>query len=730
MRHTSALTAAAVLFIASCALAATIRIDGDGYAADIDNDHVDDSGIYYDSATNQWTISSPQFSGSTGPILTLVNELSDNFLQLTHVADNARVLCGDVDPSAGAGVAAPSGSIFLRTDDGTVWIKGSDSPDTDWSFVTVGLTAQNLFETIDAPAGTDPVADTPTDTLALTETGTGLTITGNATTDTVDFQIESGYSVVADGAVTGSALRWSGSEWVAEPDIRIGTDAVALIDGTDHTVAVNETGVSEGGGYLNSEARSGFRWYGTSGGVSLIHSMTSAGAATFYGNILANADNARSIGAPGTEFATAWIQTIDDNDGLVTIDAPLEVVGSIHQSTIGTNVFAGNLTQIDGDVELGDSNARTVEFNARVGSSVYPSADNTWYFGFTSFDWAAIFTGLILDSDNTLQIQDGTSDITNLYGDLHITDLLGVGTTNPLSRVHVIDAAGPGSVPTIDDLLTTEDSGSNYVNIISGAGLSGGVLFSDGTRAVGWLLYNHSTNKMSLQTNGSVRMTIDSSGQVGVNESSPDARFEISTGSAEGKQTLTIDQNDADQAFVDFQGTYDNTTPVDSGNLSTADANATNAGGISAPTYGTGGTSGWIIRGMAMQEINGTEYWVPFYERYEPAECPRIDAWIDGEWATVGRAIRNQTGFSNQGQHDISLSSPAQRFRLVEDEAEISVVRWIRGDGEEWGLGTVITDPAPAGSLGQTAGMFSVEWEFSQPVSTLETYGYYMREGQ
>lgn len=47
----------------------------------------------------------------------------------------------------------------------------------------------NTFETIDAPAGTDPVADSGNDTLALTSANTQLTITGNSTTDTLEFSV-------------------------------------------------------------------------------------------------------------------------------------------------------------------------------------------------------------------------------------------------------------------------------------------------------------------------------------------------------------------------------------------------------------------------------------------------------------------------------------------------------------------------------------------------------------
>lgn len=59
--------------------------------------------------------------------------------------------------------------------------------------------SQNLFETIDAPAGTDPVADSTTDTLTLAATSP-VTITGDASTDTLTFALtqNAGTDVTAD----------------------------------------------------------------------------------------------------------------------------------------------------------------------------------------------------------------------------------------------------------------------------------------------------------------------------------------------------------------------------------------------------------------------------------------------------------------------------------------------------------------------------------------------------
>lgn len=49
-------------------------------------------------------------------------------------------------------------------------------------------TTANSFATINCPAGTDPAATSATDTLNLTSTGGTVTITGDATTDTINFE--------------------------------------------------------------------------------------------------------------------------------------------------------------------------------------------------------------------------------------------------------------------------------------------------------------------------------------------------------------------------------------------------------------------------------------------------------------------------------------------------------------------------------------------------------------
>ncbi len=87
----------------------------------------------------------------------------------------------------------------------------------------------NSFETINAPAGTDPVADSATDTLNLTVTGANLTITGTAGTDTLDFDI-------SEATLAGAGLTANG-------------DALDVGAGTGITVNANDVAVNTGAAF-------------------------------------------------------------------------------------------------------------------------------------------------------------------------------------------------------------------------------------------------------------------------------------------------------------------------------------------------------------------------------------------------------------------------------------------------------------------------------------------------
>jgi hypothetical protein len=104
------------------------------------------------------------------------------------------------------------------------------------------------------------------------------------------------------------------------------------------------------------------------------------------------------------------------------------------------------------------------------------------------------------------------------------------------------------------------------------------------------------------------------------------------------------------------------------------------------------------------------------------AKCPRIDAWIHGQWVEVGRAIKYLNSIEKKGLWLIDLPLPLQRFRLVEDEPEVSYIDYIKANTGEVGLENIIT--SPASFFGASDGSIH-EFTFSTPVTQLKTYGYY-----
>ena len=88
---------------------------------------------------------------------------------------------------------------------------------------------------------------------------------------------------------------------------------------------------------------------------------------------------------------------------------------------------------------------------------------------------------------------------------------------------------------------------------------------------------------------GQLYLTTD--GDVGINTTAPDGKFEIKTSTTYGKQALAINQDDTDQAFIDFQGSIaaDVTT-----NISTD-------------------VDQWTFAHMVRHEVNGTVEWSPTY---------------------------------------------------------------------------------------------------------------------
>lgn len=108
-----------------------------------------------------------------------------------------------------------------------------------------GAGGGNSFETIAVPAGTNPVADSSTDTLTITETSF-LTLTGTAGTDTIDItQVTT--DLGTDGLIAANAVALTTDttgDYVATVADGTGVDGTATGEGSTYTPTLDFTEIS------------------------------------------------------------------------------------------------------------------------------------------------------------------------------------------------------------------------------------------------------------------------------------------------------------------------------------------------------------------------------------------------------------------------------------------------------------------------------------------------------
>jgi hypothetical protein len=104
---------------------------------------------------------------------------------------------------------------------------------------------------------------------------------------------------------------------------------------------------------------------------------------------------------------------------------------------------------------------------------------------------------------------------------------VGVGTTDPQGALH-IHSGTSGASPEGGSELVVEDDGNARINLLSPNDTYPGLLFGDPEdNSAGWLIYNHSEDKLRVGVNDADRLTITSDGKVGIGKSSPSEKVDV-----------------------------------------------------------------------------------------------------------------------------------------------------------------------------------------------------------
>ncbi|MES2995127.1 MAG: hypothetical protein V4681_03795, partial [Patescibacteria group bacterium] len=163
-------------------------------------------------------------------------------------------------------------------------------------------------------------------------------------------------------------------------------------------------------------------------------------------------------------------------------------------STTATSVFSGNIAA-NGNTTLGDASSDTLTINSSIDSSLIPSTTSTYDLGSSTRTWRNAYIDTILATNASSTYATSTTFSTTNFrlGSNLFTSLLGNGLMN---------ASGVLSVSTS--------------SLASGFFLQNGNSF--GTTAV---LGTNDAQGLQLETNNLPRITVDSSGNVGVGTSTP-----------------------------------------------------------------------------------------------------------------------------------------------------------------------------------------------------------------
>jgi hypothetical protein len=295
------------------------------------------------------------------------------------------------------------------------------------------------------------------------------------------------------------------------------------------------------GGYLNNSGSYGAIYVGANDYSITINDSTNVLVSSSLNRIKTGVGDLQNAYENGAEIIT------DATEGTVIIQRGSAAdTDAVFQIENGAGTVVANI-RADNKIGLGTGTG-TPQGNLHVRSaasganSVDASADEAVFEGSANSGITVLSgtssNGSIYFGNSVDQIEGGvqynhstnlmsfrTNGAFSMY--LDDTGALGIGETSPLGKLHVKSAdSGASSAISGADTLVLEGSTNAGLSILStGAAF---LYFGDASDSnVGRITYTHSTDAMTFVTNDAVQITIDSSGNTGIGESSPLGKLHV-----------------------------------------------------------------------------------------------------------------------------------------------------------------------------------------------------------
>ena len=318
--------------------------------------------------------------------------------------------------------------------------------------------------------------------------------------------------------------------------------------------------------------------------------------------------------ADGTPANVVYVDEVG-NVGISTMSpgAKLDVAGN--QNIRGDLNFSEPLSTIgfanDGQINLNGDLMVTSSLSGSIGAG-------------TSMELEAGST-MDLRSAATMTITTPLLDIAapvDVQSDLSVADNVGIGTTNPSSKLHVEDN-------TTGDLILTihnqNNAGSERLYFGTSTGSDAGIMVWGSTNPSypgKWRFFNNKTSAhYDWVTNGSVKMTLANNGNVGIGITNPDEKLTVdgtiksTTSAADGRGVYGYVTNSGD--YTNYGGYFTAAGTFGRGVYGYAsNSGGTNYGGYFSAAGGTGrgvygkasGSSGIGMWGEATNSGDVTNY--------------------------------------------------------------------------------------------------------------------------